>query len=138
MVPAGSGTTDSATVAVAATGAAELAAEVDDGADDGLGVEVWTAAAGSGVPTDDSVPEPLTAGPHAASRTHSPPAATTLALVLHREPDIGCPHRQVCCRALAGQARYRAYPELSIWTSGLPGGCTGWLADVPLGVHATC
>ena len=70
VVPAGSGVTDSATVAVAATAAAELA-EVDDGADDGLGVEVWTAAAGSGVPTDDSVPEPLTAGPHAASRTHS-------------------------------------------------------------------
>jgi hypothetical protein len=139
VVPDGSGVTDRATVAVAATGAAEPAAEVDDdGADDGLGVEVWTAAAGSGVPTDDNEPEPLTAGPHAASRTHSPPAATTLALVLHREPDIGCPHRQVCCRALPGQARYRAYPELSIWTSGPPGGCTGWLADVPLGVHATC
>jgi hypothetical protein len=58
VVPDGSGVTDRATVAVAATAAAEPAAEVDDdGADDGLGVEVWTAAAGSGVPTDDNEPD---------------------------------------------------------------------------------
>ena len=108
--PAGSGVTVRARVAVAATGAAGVAAD-DDAAEEDT-------AAGDEVPTDSSVPLPLVAGPQATRANDNAPAARMVAvvrclLVFHRRTDIGWPPSsgQSNCRAEL-HARISGGPEL--------------------------